>query len=111
MSIENKLNIDVDIKPINGRIIVFPLEEVVSTVIFRPQTAKEEKPQFGFVIAIDEELEKPRCKVGDKIIFNKFATTPFKHKSKEYLMLQQSSILGVFTVTDITELSKLLENE
>jgi len=92
------------IKPLGDRVVVKPLEEEERTKggIVLPDTAKE-KPQQGEVMAVgpgewDDEGEKRRpldVKVGDRVLFAKYAGTEWKHEDDEYLILRQSDILAV----------------
>lgn len=92
------------LKPLGDRVVVRPLEEEERTKggIVLPDTAKE-KPQQGEVMAVgpgewDDEGEKRRpldVKVGDRVLFAKYAGTEWKHEDEEYLILRQSDILAV----------------
>ena len=92
-----------DIRPLHDRIIVERLEEETKTAggIIIPDTAKE-KPQQGKVIAAgkgkkteDGKLLPLDVKVGDKILFGKYAGTEIKIEGKEYLMMREDELLAV----------------
>jgi len=92
-----------DIRPLHDRIIVERLEEETKTAggIIIPDTAKE-KPQQGKVIAVgkgkkteDGKLIPLDVKVGDKILFGKYAGTEIKIEGKEFLMMREEDVLGV----------------
>lgn len=91
-----------NIKPIGDRVVIKVLESEEKTKggIVLPDTAKE-KPQEGKVVAIGsgELIEGKRVplevKVGDKIIFSKYAGTEVKLDGEEYLILRQSDILAI----------------
>ena len=92
-----------DIRPLHDRIIVERLEEETKTAggIIIPDTAKE-KPQQGKVIAVgkgkkteDGKILPLDVKVGDKILFGKYAGTEIKIEGKEYLMMREEDVLGV----------------
>jgi chaperonin GroES len=92
-----------DIRPLHDRIIVERLEEETKTAggIIIPDTAKE-KPQQGKVIAVgkgkkteDGKVLPLDVKVGDKILFGKYAGTEIKIEGKEYLMMREEDVLGV----------------
>ena len=92
-----------DIRPLHDRIIVERLEEETKTAggIIIPDTAKE-KPQQGKVIAVgkgkraeDGKLLPLDVKVGDKILFGKYAGTEIKIEGKEFLMMREEDVLGV----------------
>ena len=90
------------IKPIGDRVLVEPLEEEVAKVgsLYVPDTAKE-KPQRGKIIAVGEgrldgkDLIPMRVKVGDKVLFGKYAGVELKYEDKEYLILNEHDILVV----------------
>ena len=91
------------IRPLHDRIIVERLEEETKTAggIIIPDTAKE-KPQQGKIIAVgkgkvteDGKVLALDVKVGDKVLFGKYAGTDIKIEGKEYLMMREEAILGV----------------
>ena len=91
------------IRPLQDRIIVERVEEETTTAsgIIIPDTAKE-KPQEGKVIAVGngKKTEEGKVialdvKVGDKVLFGKYAGTEIKVEGKEYLMMREEDILGV----------------
>ena len=91
------------IRPLGDRIVVkpTPTEEKTKSGIVLPDTAKE-KPQEGEVIAVGSGrlLENGQrvaidLKVGDKILFSKYAGTEIKLDDVEYLIMRESDILGV----------------
>lgn len=97
------------IKPLGDRVIVRPLtEEEIGTVsasgIIIPDTAKKEKPEQGVVIGVgpgkwDEDGEKRipmEVKAGDRIVFSKYGYDEVKFGDKEYFIVSESSILGIF---------------
>lgn len=92
-----------NIRPLHDRIIVERLEEETKTAagIIIPDTAKE-KPQQGKVIAVgkgkiteDGKVLAMDVKVGDRVLFGKYAGTDIKIEGKEYLMMREDDILGV----------------
>jgi chaperonin GroES len=95
-----------NIKPLGDRVVVEPLEEDEATFaggqLVLPDTAKE-KPQQGKVLAVgagrlDDEGERipMEVKVGDKIVYAKYAGTSFKTEDgKEILFLKESDILAI----------------
>ena len=92
-----------DIRPLHDRIIVERLEEETKTAggLIIPDTAKE-KPQQGKVIAAgkgkkteDGKVLPLDVKVGDKILFGKYAGTEIKIEGREYLMMREDDVLGV----------------
>ena len=91
-----------NIKPLGDRIVIKALEKEAKTKggIVLPDTAKE-KPQKGEVFAvgtgeiIDGKKVPLEVKVGDKIIFSKYAGTEIKIDDVEYLILRQSDVLAI----------------
>lgn len=98
----------VKIEPLGDRVVVRPLakEQVTASGIVIPDTATGEKPQEGIVIAlgkggIGKESPDPReyLKLGDKVLFGKYAGDDVKLKTKrgediEVKILHLESILG-----------------
>ncbi|HOK01634.1 MAG TPA: co-chaperone GroES [Spirochaetota bacterium] len=90
------------IRPIGDRILVEPIEEDLNKVgsLYVPDTAKE-RPQRGKVVAVGEgrldgkDLVPMRVKVGDKVLFGKYAGTELKYDDKEYLILSEHDVLAV----------------
>ena len=92
-----------NLRPLQDRIIVKRLEEETMTAggIFIPETAKE-KPQKGKVIAVgkgkkteDGKVLPLDVKVGDNVLFGKYAGTEVKVDGEEYLMMREDDILAV----------------
>ena len=91
------------LRPLGDRIIIelVEVEETTSFGIVLPDSAKE-KPQTGKVVAVGTgrvldngtrvELD---FKVGDEILFSKFAGTEVKYDGTEYLILRESDILAI----------------
>jgi chaperonin GroES len=90
------------VKPLADRVVVRPLtrEEKTASGIVLPDTAKE-KPQEGEVIAVgpgrfeDGKRVELEVKVGDRVIFSKYAGTEVKIDNDELLILRESDILAV----------------
>ncbi len=86
-----------NIQPLDERVLVEPLdvEEKVGSIII-PDTAKE-KPSMGKIVAVgtDEELQK-LVKVGDKVLFGKYAGEEIKIDGKKHLIISRSDILAKF---------------
>jgi chaperonin GroES len=92
-----------NVRPLRDRIIVERVEEETNTAggLIIPDTAKE-KPQQGRVIAVgkgkvteDGKVLGMDVKVGDRVLFGKYAGTEIKIAGKEYLMMREDDILGV----------------
>lgn len=98
----------VNIEPLGDRVVVHPLsqEQVSASGIVIPDTASGEKPQEGLVIAvgkggIGKDTANPSefLKVGDRVLFGKYAGDDVKLKDKdgkdvEVKVLHLDSILG-----------------
>lgn len=90
------------IKPIAGtqnRVVIEPAaaEEKTASGIIIPDTAKE-KPQQGKVISIsdvDDKGNKPSVKVGDNVLYGKYAGTEITVGGQEYLIMRESDIFAV----------------
>ena len=89
---------NVKIKPLADRVLVQPMEAQSKTAsgLIIPDTAKE-KPQKGTVVAAgpgtkDEEMQ---VKVGDIVLYGKYAGSELNVDGTDYLMMRQSDILAV----------------
>jgi chaperonin GroES len=91
------------IKPLGDRVVLeaSEKEETTRSGIVLPDTAKE-KPQEGRIIAagpgrrLDSgELVALEVKVGDKVLYAKYAGTEVKLDGKEYLIVREADILAV----------------
>jgi chaperonin GroES len=90
------------LRPLGDRVVVKPLarEEVTRSGIVLPDTAKE-KPQEGEILAagpgrLDEGKRQPMdVKVGDRVLYAKYAGTEFKLEDDELLILSEKDILAV----------------
>ena len=94
------------IRPLQDRILVKRVESEEKTVggIIIPENAKE-KPMQGQVVAVgngkrleDGSLHKPDVKIGDGILFSKYAGSEVKVDGVEHLVLREDDILGVIEV-------------
>ena len=88
----------VSLKPLADRVLVEPAqaEEMTSSGIIIPDTAKE-KPQKGSVIAVGagKKDEPLTVKVGDTILYGKYAGTEITIDGKEYLIMRESDIFAI----------------
>ena len=87
-----------NLKPLADRVIVeaAPAEEKTASGIIIPDTAKE-KPQKGKVIAIGtgKKDEPMTVKVGDTVLYGKYAGTEIQVDGKEYLIMRENDIFAV----------------
>ena len=90
------------IEPLGDRVVIRPTpkEEVSKGGIVLPDTAKE-KPQEGEIIAVgpgrlteDGKRRAVEVKVGDKVIYSKYAGTEFKLDDEELVIMRESDILA-----------------
>jgi chaperonin GroES len=91
------------LRPLGDRIVVQPTprEEVTKSGIVLPDTAKE-KPQEGTVLAVgpgaileDGKRGAIDVKIGDKVLYAKYAGTEFKVDGEDLLIISQKDILAV----------------
>lgn len=84
------------IKPIGDRVLVKmeDVEEKTSGGIYIPQTAQE-KTQIGKVVAIGDDKEAIKVKVGQKIMYDKYAGTSVKLDGEEQLIMKMADILAI----------------
>ena len=94
---------DLKLTPLGDRVVIQPLgrEETTKSGIVLPDTAKE-KPQRGTVLAIgqgrrddDGERIPLDVKVGDQVLFAKYAGTEFKLDEADLLILAEKDILAI----------------
>jgi chaperonin GroES len=83
------------IKPLGDRILVKvnPPETKTKGGIILPDTAQE-KTQNGTVIAIGDS-DQIKVKVGDKVMYDKYAGTSIKIDDEEHLILKMNDILAI----------------
>jgi chaperonin GroES len=84
------------IRPLQDRIIVKRVEEEEKTKggIIIPDSAKE-KPMEGEVMLDNGTKSTPEVKVGDRILFSKYAGTEVKIEGEEHLIMREDDILGI----------------
>lgn len=91
------------VKPLEDRVLVKPIEAESKTAsgIYLPETAKE-KPVRGRVIATGpgKRLEngkraQPSVRVGDTVVYGKYAGTEVEIKGDKHLILRETELLGV----------------
>ncbi|ANZ99215.1 co-chaperone GroES [Carnobacterium divergens] len=91
------------LKPLGDRVMIEVAKEEEKTVsgIVLPGSAQE-KPQTGMIIAVGEGriLEngtkvEMAVKVGDVVLFEKYAGTEVKYDGKEYLVLKEHDLVAI----------------
>ena len=89
--------------PLGDRVVVEPLEEdqMTTSGIYLPDTAKE-KPQQGKIVAAGPGAQKDdgkrvplEVKVGDIVLYAKYAGTEVKQDGKELLILSERDVLAI----------------
>ena len=94
------------LKPLNDRILVTRVDKSKQETrggIIIPDSAKE-KPMEGKVIAVgsgrrqkDGKRIPLEVKVGDRILFGKYAGTEVKINDKEHMIIKEDEVLGIIT--------------
>lgn len=88
----------VKIKPLGTRVLVEPTQAEQKTVsgIIIPDSAQE-KPQQGVVVAAGKgsESDPMEVKVGDKVMYGKFAGTELNFEGNDYIIIEQNDILAI----------------
>mgnify|MGYP003420916107 CR=1 FL=1 len=90
------------IKPLFDKIVIEQLnaEDKTKSGIVLP-TAAQEKPQMAIVVAVGEggmvdgKEVKMQVKVGDKVIYSKYAGTDVKLGDDEYIVVKQNDIVAI----------------
>ena len=87
-----------NVKPLSDRVLVLPnpAEEKTAGGLFIPDTAKE-KPLAGKVVAAGPGTSevKMEVKVGDTVLYGKYAGTEINIEGTDYLIMKQNDILAV----------------
>ena len=86
------------IKPLSDRVLIEPAAAETKTAsgIFIPDTAKE-KPQRGTVVAVGKGTKdhEMTVKVGDAVLYGKYAGTELKLDGKDYLIMKEEDIFAI----------------
>ncbi len=89
---------NINIKPLADRVLIEPtaIETKTSSGIIIPDSAKE-KPLRGTVVAVgDGTKENPvTLKVGDNVLYGKYAGTELEFEGTDYLIMKESDILAI----------------
>ncbi len=85
-------------KPLHDRVLIEVLDSSEKTAggIIIPDTAQE-KPQKGNVVAVGKGTkENPiTVKVGDSVLYGKYAGTELKYEGEDYLIMKEADILAI----------------
>ncbi|RMH04130.1 MAG: co-chaperone GroES [Aquificota bacterium] len=92
------------LKPLYDKVVVKRYEEQeqrTASGIIIPDTAKE-KPQMGEVVAVGDgkllqngQQVPPKVKVGDKVVFNKYAGTEVEIDGEKFVIMSEDEILAI----------------
>ncbi|MBC6422174.1 MAG: co-chaperone GroES [Hormoscilla sp. SP5CHS1] len=91
------------VKPLGDRVFVkiSEAEEKTAGGIILPENAKE-KPQIGEIVQVgpgkhndDGSRQEMEVKVGDKVLYSKYAGTDIKLSNDDYVLLSEKDILAV----------------
>jgi len=89
---------NVSVKPLADRVLVEPAPAETKTAggLIIPDTAKE-KPMRGKVVAIGngKKDEPITVKVGDTVLYGKYAGTEIQIDGKELLIMRESDIYAI----------------
>ncbi|MBU7578521.1 MAG: co-chaperone GroES [Flavihumibacter sp.] len=87
-----------NITPLHDRVVVkpAPAEEKTAGGIIIPDTAKE-KPQRGTIVAAGtgKKDEPMTVKVGDTVLYGKYAGTELQLEGGDFLIMRESDILAI----------------
>jgi chaperonin GroES len=86
-------------KPLADRVIIEPVaaEQKTASGIFIPDTVKE-KPLQGTIMAVGlgKKDEPMTLKIGDSVLYGQYAGTEIKIEGKNYLIMRESDVYGIF---------------
>jgi chaperonin GroES len=92
-----------NVRPLHDRVLIKRVEESEKKYgnIIIPDTAKE-KPQRGEVLAVgkgkikkDGTRIEPTVKVGDKVLFAKWAGDEFEYSGEKFVIMNEDDIMAV----------------
>ena len=93
------------VQPLGDRVLVRPLsadDTRSPSGIIIPDTAKQEKPERGTVVAVGEgrraesgEMIPPRVAVGDTVMFSKYGFDEITVNDVDYVIVSEGSILAI----------------
>ncbi len=85
-----------NIKPLRDNILVKLIKKVTRTKsgIVLPETASEDRPQEGKIIAVGDHKDI-KVKVGQSVIFAKYSGTELKINEEDYLLIKNEDLLAI----------------
>lgn len=88
----------INIQPLADRVVIqaAPAESTTKSGLYIPESAKE-KPQKGIVVAAGpgKKDEPVTVKVGETVLYGKYAGTEITIDGKEYLIMRESDIFAI----------------
>jgi chaperonin GroES len=89
--------------PLEDRVAIMPLtqEEKTASGIIIPDTANQEKPNEGKVIAVgpgklvDGNRVPLELEIGDTVLYSKYAGDPIEVDNEEIIIISQDSVLAI----------------
>ncbi len=89
-------------KPLYDRVVILPKNQncISNSGIVLPETSQE-RPQIGEVVAIgdgtdfDGNKKDMKVKIGDEVLFNKYAGVELKFEGETYIVMREIDIIGV----------------
>jgi chaperonin GroES len=83
-----------NIQPLFDKVLIKPqkLEEKTASGIYIPDTAKQDKPQFGEVVAVGGNTKVVSS--GQKVVFAKYGPTEISIEGEDYLIVKEEDILA-----------------
>ena len=88
------------LKPMFDWLVIEPIEEEQEGIVVIPDVAKT-KPTFGRVMEVgwgrpdNGKLWALKVKVGDKVLYTKYAGVNIEHEGKNYIMMKETEILAI----------------
>ena len=92
------------LKPLADRVVVKPLreDETTKSGIVIPNTVEKERPEKGEILEVgpgkileNGELRPVSVKIGDIVLFKKYSPDEFKLDGEDYLLLEESDLIGL----------------
>ncbi len=84
------------VKPLGDNVLVEPVkaQEKTDSGIYLPETASQEKPQQGKVVAVGDS-DKIKVEKGQTVIYSRYSGTEVTVDGEEYLIVKNGDILAV----------------
>lgn len=84
------------IQPLGSRVLVevFEEESVTASGLVIPDTARA-KQQRGLVVAVGDDQELIKVKVGDKVLFPQYTGAEIRMSGRDHLLIDANDLLAV----------------